>query len=184
MSFHRAKGRFLTSLHDLRQTRTLAACAMLLAMEVVLNLYVSVPIGQTIRISFGYLCVAAAGALFGPVPAIACGALGDIIGHVLKPLGAYFPGFTLSAMIGGAVYAVTFYQKPVTIVRVVIAQAVVDIGVNLLLNTLWLQMQGGKAFTVLLPARAVKNLLQYPVDVVLLFLWLRWLSANRARLRI
>ncbi len=184
MTARRAEGRFLSSLRRLRQTRRLVYCAMLLAMEIALNLAVSIPIGPTIRVSFGYLCVAATALLCGPVPAIACAALGDIIGHVIKPMGAYFPGFTLSAMIGGFVYAWAFYERPVTLARAAVSKAVIDLVVNLLLNTLWLQILYGKAFWAILPGRALKNLAQYPVDVLLLYVWLRWLSAQKPRLRL
>ncbi len=40
---------------------------------------------------------------------------------------------------------------------------------NLALNTVWIHMLYGKAFMALLPGRALKNLLQYPVDVLLLY---------------
>ena len=183
MSAQRAEGRFLSSLRGLKQTRCLVSCALLLAMEIALNLAVSIPIGPTIRVSFGYLCVAATGLLFGPLPAIACGALGDIIGHVIKPMGAYFPGFTLSAMIGGFVYAWFFYERPVTLTRAALSKLIIDVAVNLLLNTFWLKILYGKGFWAILPGRAIKNLAQYPVDVLLLYIWLRWLNGQRSRLR-
>lgn len=157
---------------------------MLLGMEIALNLAVSIPIGQMIRVSFGYLCVAATALLCGPFPAMASAALGDVIGHFIKPMGAFFPGFTLSAMIGGLVYGFAFYERPVTAARAALSKAVIDLIVNLALNTLWLQILYGKAFWAILPGRALKNLAQYPVDVLLLYVWLRWLDGQKARLRL
>ena len=44
------------------------------------------------------------------------------------------------------------------------------LGINLLLNTLWLTILYGKAYTALLPARAVKELIGIPIAVALITL--------------
>lgn len=41
---------------------------------------------------------------------------------------------------------------------------------NILLGTLWLSMINGKGYLALLPARAVKNLIQWPVDSLIFVL--------------
>ena len=58
----------------------------------------------------------------------------------------------------------------------VVGGLIVAVIVNLLLGTLWLSIMYGKAFFLLLPARAVKQLVSVPVDALLLYVVLQMLS--------
>lgn len=159
----------MRSLRALKNIRTLAAVAMLLAIEVLLGMVASIPIGPSVRISFGYLSRAVAGMLFGPAAAAINGALSDILGSIIHPIGPYFPGFTLTGLVGGMIYGYMLYERRPSLKRVLLAKLLIDVACNLLLNTLWLDLLYGKAFLAILPARFFKNLLQYPVDVLLLY---------------
>ncbi len=147
----------------------MAAVAMLLAIEVLLGMVASIPIGPNVRISFGYLSRAVVGMLFGPAAAAINGALSDILGSIIHPIGPYFPGFTLTGFVGGLIYGYMLYERRPSLSRVLLAKLLIDVACNLLLNTLWLDLLYGKAFWAILPARFFKNLLQYPVDVLLLY---------------
>lgn len=142
---------------------------MLLAIEVLLGMVASIPIGPNVRISFGYLSRAVVGMLFGPAAAAINGALSDILGSIIHPIGPYFPGFTLTGFVGGLIYGYMLYERRPSLSRVLLAKLLIDVACNLLLNTLWLDLLYGKAFWAILPARFFKNLLQYPVDVLLLY---------------
>lgn len=80
----------------------------------------------------------------------------DILKYLVKPTGAFFPGWTLSAMAAGVIYGCFFYKKPLSLVRVFVAELTVSIICNMLLGTLWLQIMYGKAFFAILPARVIK----------------------------
>ena len=41
---------------------------------------------------------------------------------------------------------------------------------NIILGTYWLTLLNGKGFLAILPARAIKNLIQWPVDSLIFFL--------------
>ncbi len=165
------------SARNLKKTRVMVACAMLLAIEVVLNATVSVYLFSYLRLSFGYLAVAAAAFLFGPSPAMLIAALSDIIVFLIRPAGPFFPGFTLNAALGGLVYGLAFYRaKDVNWARVLVSQAVIAIVLHIALNTLWLSMTLGKGFVALLPARVLKNAIQYAIDVPLLYFLLQFLK--------
>lgn len=143
--------------------------AMLVALHIILSRFLSINLNEFMRISFGFLPTAVAGMLLGPLPAMLTGGLGDVIGYLLHPTGAYHFGFTLTAICAGLVYGLFFYETKVTLVHVLLSKLLIDVCLNLGLNTLWIHQLYGKAITVLLPSRAVKNLCQYPVDVILLF---------------
>ena len=76
-------------------------------------------------------------------------------------------------MAAGVIYGCFFYKKPLSLVRVFVAELTVSIICNMLLGTLWLQIMYGKAFFAIRPARVIKNLAMWPVNS-LLFYSLTW----------
>lgn len=106
------------------------------AMEVILARFLSLHTWN-LKIGFSFLPVVAAACWGGPLAGGLTGALGDLIGALLFPVGAYFPGFTLSAFLDGAVYGVIF-QKGTGRKQILLAVLIVQLGISLLLNTFWL----------------------------------------------
>ena len=164
-----ARRRTVDSLTGLGKVRPLVLAATLLSIQVVLGLVAAIPIGDYIRISFGYIALSMTAALLGPAASMLNGALADVIGFIIHPTGPYFPGFTLTGVVSGAIYGYALYERPMTLRRIMLTKLVIDLFCNLILNTLWLYLLYGKGFWVRLPARALKNLLQYPVDVAILY---------------
>lgn len=158
------------SAKGLKNTRAMVTCAMLLALEVVINATIYLPIGNFLRISFGYLAVAACGYLFGPTPAMLVAALSDIIVFLIHPTGAFNFGFTLNAALGGLIYGLAFYRPDdVKWPRILIAQGLIAVFLHIGLNTLWLSLLLGKGYLALLPMRALKNFVQYFIDAAILY---------------
>ncbi|MBO4885976.1 MAG: folate family ECF transporter S component [Clostridia bacterium] len=160
---------FRESARAFRHTRSLVMAGMLLAVQVALGMVAAIPVGPNIRISFGYLALSSTGALLGPAVAPVNGALADLLGCLIHPTGPYFPGFTVTGVVSGLIYGLMLYRRDISLKRLLITKLLIDVVCNLLLNTLWLNMLYGKAFFALLPSRALKNLIQYPVDVLLLY---------------
>ena len=152
---------------DIFTTETLVITAFMIALSVVLSKLVSINI-SFLRIGFGFLPIAILAILYGPVVAAVGYGLADLIGAWLFPTGAFFPGFTLSAVLTGLIFGFVLYKKKVTIIRALIASALVCLGVNLLLNTFWLTFIIGKGFKVLLASRAVKEVVAIPVMALLI----------------
>ena len=61
------------------------------------------------------------------------------------------------------------YKKPVCLKRVILANGLVTVFVNLLLNTYWMSILYGNAYMVLFPTRAVKQLIMFPIEVILFY---------------
>lgn len=142
--------------------------ALLVALQVVLGKIVQINLVSK-EFNFGFLPVAVAGALLGPVPAAVVGALGDLIGSLLFPTGAYFPGFTLTGALVGLAYGLALYQKNASWVRALIA-AVSGAVINLLLNSLWLSMLfGSKTYWGWIVARAGTYPLEAALHTVVMF---------------
>lgn len=159
---------FTDSFQELKNVRNLAAVSMLLAVTVILGFY-RLQITDYLRIGFDSLAKELTGMLFGPVAACVVAGLADLISFILKPVGAFFPGLTLSAMLAGVIYGVVLYRRPLTLKRVILANVLVTVFVNLLLNTYWMSVLYGNAFLAMLPARAVKQALMLPIDVILFY---------------
>ncbi len=163
---------FKESLKELKSTRCLALTGLLIAVNVTLDLLgFTIKIPPNLRIGFGFLCNAGIGMLFGPVVGMLAGACTDVLGYFAGNLtmGAYFPGYTLTAMLGGLIWGLWFYREKLSIPRAIGAKACINLFCNIGLNTFWLMATGGKAMGVLLAARVPKNLIMLPLEVVLLY---------------
>ena len=150
-------------------TEVLVITGFMTALSIVLSKLVSINI-SFLRIGFGFLPIAVLGILYGPVIAAIGYGLADLIGAWLLPTGAFFPGFTVSAVLTGLIYGWILYRKEVNFPRALAASALVCLAINLLLNTYWLTFIIGKGFTVLLASRAVKELVAIPVMAVIIVL--------------
>lgn len=121
----------------------------------------SLPCRHPSCFSFGFLPLALYGALAGPWRAA------DLIGVSLFGTGAFFPGFTLSALLVGAIYGAAFYGRSLTLWHVALTFLLVDTAVHLVLNTLWLYLLYSKGVTALLASRVPKIVLCYPLRVAM-----------------
>ena len=177
--------KFRQSAQELKQVRTLTGVAMLLAMSVVISFTASVRVTETIKIGLGYLITALLGMLYGPFTAALAAGAGDLIKYLLKPDGAYFFGFTLTAMLGGVVYGVFFYREKCTIPRAIASKATVSLLLNCLLNTVWVSWLYGMPFLGALGPRVIKNLMALPFEIVLLYIVLNGMNKviQRAKLQ-
>ena len=166
--FSSIRSQFSDSFHSLHRARTIALTGVMLAAQIALSSYGSIRLTDSLWISLGHLALAPTAMLFGPVVASMQGALSDILSYILRPSGPYFPGFTLSALLGGVFYGVTLYKAKPTVLRVVLGRLAVVVILNILLNTVFLTMLYGASRLATMPVRAAKSLIQWPFDCVLL----------------
>ena len=169
LNYKKKQNIFVSSSQELKKVPALAACAMFAALAMILNSVASISIGPYIKIGFSAIPNQLVDYLFGPVTGSLFAGVLDIVKYVLKPDGAFFFGFTFNAMLAAFIYGCFYYKKKLTLWRVLLAKLIVILVVNVFLNTLWLDMLYGKGFLVLLPARAVKNLIMWPIDSVIFF---------------
>lgn len=159
---------FTDSIQELKNLRTLAVTAMLLAIAVVLGFY-TLQLTDYIKIGFAYIVNEMAGMLFGPAVGGIMGGLADLLKYLVKPTGPFFPGFTISGFCGGMIYGLVLYKKPLSVKRVILANFLVTVFVNIILNTYWLTLLYGNGFLALLPARIIKQIIMLPIEVILFY---------------
>ena len=151
------KNMFLSSAKELKSVPALAMCAMFAALALILNSVASINLGPYIKIGFSGIPNQIVDYLFGPITGGLFAGILDLVKYFMKPDGAFFFGFTFNAMLAAFIYGCFYYRQKLTLKRVLIAKLVVVLVVNIVLNTLWLDMLYGKGFLAILPARAVKN---------------------------
>src|SRR5665647_1580567 len=83
----------------------LITIGLFIALEIILTRFLSINT-PFIRIGFGFLPVAMLGIMYGPVWAGISYAIGDVLGMLIFPSGAFFPGFTLSAALTGIAFGI------------------------------------------------------------------------------
>lgn len=144
-------------------TRRLVMCGMLVALDVVLTRFASVNLWDR-RIGFSFAAVALAAYWYGPWTAALVHGAADAIGAVLFPVGAYFPGYTLTAALIGVLYGLCFFDNRRlwrVALGVVSAQAVCSVG----LNSLWIAVTNHTPLAALLPGRLVQAAVMTPVQL-------------------
>lgn len=104
------KGYWRSAVCVLKDRRAVVTAGMLLALHIILSMFLGIYLTQTVKLSVAFITNVVTGYLFGPCMAFLTGALGDILQYILKPVGGYFFGWTLSAAIGGLVYGLAFYR--------------------------------------------------------------------------
>ncbi len=167
------------AVRELHDPRTLATAAVLSAVHLVLNQF-TIPVSQLLEVGFDFLAVAAIGYLCGPWVAGLSGIVTDLLGYILRPNGPYFPGWTLSAILVGVLYGLWLYRRPIKLWRVVLCKLNMVLLFNFLLTPLWLHITYGQSFVVLSSLRLVKNIIKFPLDILLLMLVLKTCERVRA----
>ena len=166
----------LSSLSRLRETKVLTFCGMMGALAVILGYVATIKFGPYIRIGFSGLPNQVVDYLFGPwIGAIFGGAM-DVIKWFASGDGNFFPGFTITAMLGAVIYGFFLYNRPLKISNVIFSQIVVKIACNLILNTFWLNLLYGQAIAAILPGRIISNAVMLPIDSFIMFTLLQVVS--------
>lgn len=176
------KEQFINSSKELKSLKNVILISLLLALSTAIGSF-TLAFGNYIKIGFSSLVNEFAYMLFGPAVGIIFGMLSDILNYIVKPTGAFFPGFTLNAMIAGMIYGIILYKKNITFKRVFVAKLIVTLVVNLGLTTFWLCIMYGNSFMAIFPLRCIKNFIMLPINSILLFTLIKCLEKPLAYVR-
>lgn len=154
---------------ELRDLRKLTFAALMIAMCFGLSMIPSAPLFGGAKITWGFLARAVCALVCGPVLGVLFAFAEDILNFFLTGGGGYpfFPGYTLTTMLGVLAYSLFFYRAKLTIRRVFLAKLLTNIQ-NVLLGALWMAILSGKAYLVTASASAVKNIICLPFQTLLL----------------
>ena len=154
---------------ELKNVRKLTFAALMMALCIMLGYIPSVPLIGGAKLTWGFLGRSICAMVCGPVMGLAFGCAEDLLSFFLTGGGGYpfFPGYTLTTMLGMLFYSLFLYRSRVTVRRIFFAKLVTNIQ-NVLLGALWSSILYGKAYLVLASGSAVKNLIMLLPQTVLL----------------
>lgn len=148
--------------------------AMLLAILIILSRFVSIKT-QILVISISFIPIMMSAIWLGPKYSTIIALLGDLIGAILFPFGAYFPGFTVSAAISGLIYGLFLYNKgeelknKQLLIRLTISSLMVLIIVNIFVNSFWIHILYGKAYLAIIASRVTTQIIMLPIHIITIY---------------
>lgn len=154
---------------ETKSLKKLAFAALMIALCVMLSHVPSVPLWGGAKITWGFLGRSVCAWVCGPVLGMVFAVAEDLLSFFLTGGGGYpfFPGYTLTTMLGVLIYALFFYRQEMTIRRIFLAKLLTNVQ-NVLLGALWSSILYGKAYLVMASGSAVKNLIMLPFQTVIL----------------
>jgi ECF transporter S component (folate family) len=154
------------------KVKKLVLASLLLAILIVVERLISIQT-QFLRISFAYVPIMLCAILLGPAWSAGVAALGDVIGALLFPKGAFFPGFTLSALLTGLIHGLLLYNTKDNrqfLLRVIISTFTVLVFIHIGLTSLWLVIMYKRAFIAFASARVIAAAILFPIEAGTIFL--------------
>ena len=162
---------------ELKDTHMLVFAALMIALRLVMK-QVAIPITPFLKINTAFFVNALGAMVFGPVMAMLAACITDVLGYVIRPEGMYFLPFILTEVGGALVFALFLYRAKVTTTRVMLSRFTVSLVINVLLQTpimMWyyaLYMDGKQYTLAMVVPGMIKNIFMFPIESVLLALFL------------
>lgn len=145
--------------------------SVMIALNIVLERFLTFHI-ESNHYSVSIITIAFAAVFLGTPYAVTVAALGDIIGAVLFPIGAYFPGFTLTNILT-ALCLCLFIGKKVSVLGSIVSILINKAVGTLILNSIWVSVlyKGGiDAFPAYMITRIPQAIIMFLIESVILIL--------------
>ena len=149
--FPQAKKSKMTGHEVLKMVVTMA---LMIALEIILHRFISIKT-PIVQFHLGFLPIAALAILYGPWAGLAWG-VAEFLGAVLFPVGAYFPGFTISSALFGVVMGLFLYRYRYRFWKVIVASVICTVAFSLCMDTFWLVQFFGQGLIAIIPIRLIK----------------------------
>ena len=179
---------------ELKDTRMLVITALMIALRVALK-PLAIPLGPQLSIQTAMLATALGAMIFGPVLAIPAAMISDTVGFLIYPTGDYFLPFMLTEIASTMIYAMCLYRaESINPIRVMLSRFLICSLVNVILQQFifawWYAYIGNpeqakeQILGIMTLSRILKNIAMFPIESVVLTLFLRLLMpvVKRAKL--
>ena len=178
---------------ELKDVKMLVITALMIALRIALKPF-AIYIGPQMAIQTATLATALGAMIFGPVLAIPAAIISDTIGFMIFPTGDYFLPFVLTEIASTLIYALCFYRAKPSATRVIIARFLICFVVNIVLQQLifaWQYTYMGNPekakdsiMGIMTIARIFKNLFFFPIESVVITLFLKVLVPVTTRAKL
>ena len=162
-------------------TKMLVTAAILIALQIILSRFLSIN-AWNLKIGFAFVAVFVAAYFYGPVFSTVVAVISDILGALLFPSGAFFPGFTLTALLTGLLYGGLLYKKQ-NLFRIILTVLIDQLVLGFMLNTYWLSILYGSTFMAVAATRVFQCVIMIPVEVVTISLLMKKLPALKKEIQ-
>ena len=149
------------------KTRKMLILALLMAINIAISFFF-IEVGPNLRLYFTFIVNMIVAANFSLPLVITYAIVEDFIAFFLFPSGPFFLGYTLTAVAGCVIYYI-FLHKEINLKNIIIAKTLVNVFVNIALNSLWSSMLYSKGYIYYLTKSVVKNLAMLPIEIMLFY---------------
>ena len=171
---------------EMKDTKMLVFAALMIALRVALKL-VAIPLAPNLKINTAFLANALGAMVFGPVMAALSAVVSDVLGVMITGE-TYFLPFVLTEIAGSVIFALFLYRAKLTPTRVMLARFCISFFVNVVLQTpimmLYYQIYMGGTSYVLTVPQILKNLFMFPIETVVLTLFLSVIQPITYRMKL
>ena len=182
-----SKGYWRDAAMELKDTKMLVFAALIIALRVALKTLVKIPLAPNLDITPAFLANALGAMVYGPVVGGLAAIISDVLGVLLRG-DTYFLPYVLTEISGSVIFAMFFYRQKITPTRVILSRFCICLFVNILMQTpidiLFQKVMYGKSSYVLTLPRIFKNLFMFPIESVVLTLFLRVMQPLTTRMRL
>ena len=178
---------------ELKSIKMLVVTALMIALRIALKPF-AIYIGPQMAIQTATLATALGAMIFGPVVAIPAAMISDTVGFMIFPTGDYFLPFMLTEIASTMIYALCLYRAKPTATRVIIARFLICFVVNVVMQQLifaWQYTYMGNPdkakdtiMGIMTVARIFKNLFFFPIEAVVITLFLKVLIPVATRVNL
>ena len=178
---------------ELKDLKMLVVTALMIALRIALKPF-AIYIGPQMAIQTATLATALGAMIFGPVVAIPAAIVSDTVGFMIFPTGDYFLPFMLTEIASTMIYALCLYRAKPSATRVIIARFFICFFVNVVLQQFifaWQYTYMGNPekakesiMGIMTVSRIFKNLFFFPIESVVITLFLKVLVPVTARAKL
>ena len=181
------KAYWLDAAAELKDVKMLVFAALIVALRVALKTVVRIPLGPSLDITPAFLANALGAMVYGPVVGAIGAVVSDVLGVMLRG-DTYFLPYVLTEIAGSVLFALFFYRQKITPTRVILSRFSICLCVNILLQTpidiLFQYVTYGYSNYVLTLPRILKNLFMFPIESVVLTVFLAAISPITYRMKL
>ncbi len=160
-------------------TKILVFAAAIIALRVIAK-FIKIPIASGLFFTTDCYVNALGSFVYGPLVALAVGAISDTLGCLIAPTGPYFFPYIFVEMGSAFIFGLFFWRKNFTVGRSISAKFTVNFVCNIILNTVFYKwylyyfsgIEKAAAYNWINLARVIKSLIMFPLEAIFIVLFL------------
>lgn len=184
-----SKAYWKAAVSELKKPGSLVLAALFIALRVAVKAFnIPIPWVENQHIGLDFLVNSVGAMIYGPVVGMLGGAVSDTIGAFLFPQGPYFFPYIFLEMSSSFLFGLFLYRSHLTPSRVILSRFAVTVGCNMLLTPAIMNLErfykGKAAVKFFTLSRLVKNVILFPLEALLLVIFLSAVGVVLAKMKV